>query len=216
VGGAAGSSTAAYFLSNANQILMANPLPLASTVPPTALGTISMTYLTYDIAREGTDNGNSGTGDIWVACDHPDSPIRAYNPNGVLTFASDLVEDVKGIACSSTGGHRYVWVSNPTDNTIYQIDLDYGLGVEGGGDAGAPLVLRASSNPFQGSVTISAAGFTADASIEVFGLDGRLVTSSAFQGAFTWDGSNAPSGVYMARVHDSTGAEAHLSLVSAR
>lgn len=204
-----------FFLSNSNQILIAYPLPLASTTPPSILGQITMTYLTHDIAREGSDNGNS-SGDIWLACDHPDSPIRAYNPAGTLTYACDLVEDVKGIACSSEGGHRYVWVSNPTDNKIYQIDLDYGLGVEGGEGPGAALVLTASSNPFQESVTISAQGFSSDASIEVFGLDGRLVAGSPFQGAWTWDGSGSPAGVYMVRVHDSTGAQASLSIVSAR
>jgi hypothetical protein len=174
-----------------------------------------MTYLTYDIARESTDNGNS-SGDIWVACDHPDSPIRAYNPAGVLTYACNLVPDVKGIACSSAGGHRYVWVSNPTDNRIYQIDLDYGTGIGEGGDTSTPLVLNASSNPFQGSVTISAQGFASDASIDVFGLDGRVVTSSPFQGAWTWDGSGSPAGVYVVRVHDSTGAQASLSVVRTR
>ncbi len=211
MGGAAGSSTAAYFISNSNQILTAQPLPLIASVNPVIGGTITPTSLqTFDCARESIDNGFS-TNDLWVATDHPDSPIRAYNPAGALTYACNLVEDVRGMAFSTAGGHRFIWVSNPVDNMIYQIDLDYGTGVEGGPGGDAPT-LDASANPFHGSVTFTGTGFGEGATIEVFDMSGRSLVDSPFGGSYTW-ASSAPAGVYLVRVRDAEGSEERLSVV---
>ncbi len=208
-GGAGSSSTAAYFLGTGNQIYTASPLPLPSTIQPTQTGSLPTGLVTYDIAREGTNNNS--TGDIWVATNQADSPIRAYNSVGTLTYACDLVPSVRGMAFSTSGGHRYLWVSNPSDNTIYQIDLDYGLGVEEG-EGGSAVGLTVSENPFGGMTTLVGTGFSPGATLELFDLSGRRIIEAPFQEIFNLSGAGIPSGIYVARVTDPTGAMASLSV----
>jgi hypothetical protein len=218
VGGAAGSSTTVYFLgSSNNRIYYESPLPTGTTEDPEEGGYVQTSLTTFDIAREG--DANSGPGDIWVASDHADSPIRSYNMAGTLTCALDLVPIVRGMAFSSSGGHRYVWASNPLNSTIYQIDLDAGTGVgEATTEPVIPGTVTVSENPFVESVSIIGSGFGSDAVIEIFDVYGRRIRESGFPGSFAWNGSDdqgaaVSPGVYYIRVHDASGRETRLSVV---
>ena len=219
MGGVAGSSTTVYFLGNNNKIYYESPLPTSSTEDPEEGGYVQTSLITWDIAREGDANGKSATGDLWVATDHVDSPIRAYSTSGTLTHASDILPDARGMAFSSSGGHRYLWVSNPQDNRIYQIDLD---GTTGVGESSIETIhqgkISAGTNPFYGSVAISGNGFNSDAVIEIFDVSGHAVAEDTFNGSYIWNGCGqggvpVPHGVYYARVHDSSGRQSLVSLV---
>ncbi|MBN1434430.1 T9SS type A sorting domain-containing protein [Candidatus Fermentibacterales bacterium] len=189
-------------------------MPLPSTCNPSLLGYIPTSLKTYDIARQGDDNSPN---DIWVATDHADSPIRAYNTAGTLTFACDLVNPVRGMAFNSAAGHDYIWVSNPSDGRIYQIDLNpTGIG-EAEGATIEVLDVSPSSNPFRESVIFSVTGAVGQATIEIYDMSGRALARATVSGTFAWDGlteggATAPSGVYFARVRDSSGQEAYLAL----
>lgn len=217
MGGAAGSSTAAYFLGNNNKIYYESPLPMGTTEAPSTGATIPYGLGTYDIAREGDANGTTSTGEMWIATDDPDSPIRAYSTTGTLTYATNVITAARGMAYSSDGGHRYLWASNPLDGKIYQIELDYtGIG-EGSSGSIQPLSLCVSGNPFNGSTIISGTGFSDSALIEIFDINGRIVLESGFTASYTWngsalDGSSVPSGVYFVRVSDDLGMNAQTSV----
>ena len=70
---------------------------------------------TRDIAR--ADNG-----DIWVASDNADAPLRCYNADGTFDKYVDpaIVSSAMGVAIDNEG---YVWVSNLETNKIYRIDV---------------------------------------------------------------------------------------------
>jgi hypothetical protein len=159
--------------------------------------------------------------DIWVATDQTDSPIRAYNPIGTLTYACDAVEHVRGLAFSFESGHRYLWASNPVDGMIHQIDLDpTGIGGGVGGGIGGPG-MEASSNPVVGGVTFTGSGFGSNAVIEVYNIAGNLLLSESFDGSFTWQrsdghGGTVPAGVYLIVAHDGSGASASLAITCLR
>lgn len=197
-----------YFIGTGNQIYTASPLPLPSTLQPTQTGTISTGIGTYDCAREGTNNS---VGDLWVATNQTTNCIRAYNAAGTQVNAIGLIPAARGMAYSTSGGHRYLWASNPNDNKIYQIDLDYGLGVEEG-EGGTPVGLSISDNPFEGMTTIVGSGFAPGATLEIYDITGHKIVEAPFQDIFNLSGAGIPSGVYMARVTDPTGAMASLSI----
>lgn len=151
----------------------------------------------YDIDISG--------GLIWAACDGADSPVKAFNTSGVLVdmIPGSLVENqARGVAFESA---NIVWVSNPSNDMIYRIDLSVGVG----GDEGSPVPveLRASANPFSASVVIEGPGFGDGALLEIFDMSGRMVESTVFEGAFCWNGSGVPSGAYVVRVSDGTDLE---------
>ena len=214
MGGAAGSSTNAYFLRTNNQILSCYPVPLGTTSNPALMGYVPTSLTTFDIARQGDDNSFN---DIWVATDHADSPIRAYNTAGTLTYACDLVSPVRGMAYNYADEHDYVWVSNPESSMIYQIDISpTGIG-ESGTPGMEPLSVTPSRNPFDDTVALVATGTTGTGTIEVFDMTGRILVRSVFEGEFEWhgttdDGDRVPAGVYMIRVADPSGDQIFLTL----
>jgi len=184
------------------------PLPLGTTCNPELMGYVQAGLGTYDIAFEYSET--MSLNDIWVATDQPDSPIRAYDPSGTLSFASDLVSCPRGMAFSLESGHRMLWVSDPLTETIYQIDLDP-TGIGGGSPQPAEgPVLSLGSNPVAGTAFFTGAGFPGDAVLEVWSLSGRLMLREPFGGSLAWTpaAGEAPAGVYVAVVRDDTGAAA--------
>ncbi len=121
------------------------------------------------------------------------------------------------MAFHEEGGHRHLWVSNPADGVIYEIDLDAtGIG-ESEGAAVEQLSLDVSENPSSGSVTFSGSGFGIGSVIEIYQITGRLVLSAGFDGTYTWDGCGSsgeplPMGTYLTRVSDPAGGEVKLTL----
>ncbi|GEM_PF-558883 len=221
MGGAAGSSSGIYFLGDSNnKFYYKTSLPLGSTVDPDDAGSLPSSLKTYDLAREGDDNSSSGN--IWVATDDSDSPIRAYKlDDGTLTdgIDSNLVSSARGLAYSHANNHRYIWASNPSDKKIYKVDLDGSTGVAG--EHRCQLLetsLTADVNPFGGSVIITGSGFSGTTGIEIFDTYGHRILEAPFSGSYSWnghrgDGTQVPSGVYYVKVSDSTGRAASLSVV---
>lgn len=142
---------------------------------------------------------------IWTACDGADSPVKAFSTQGALVnmIPGEVVENAaRGVAFESA---NIVWVSNPETDKIYRIDLSLGIGGEEGGME--PVTLGASANPFSATVEIEGSGFGDGATLEIFDMSGRMIERAAFDGAFFWNGSNAPSGAYIVRVADGESLE---------
>lgn len=160
------------------------------------------------------DIGYSG-GDIWYACDDADSPIKAFASSGALVdyIWNSVVPAAHGL-CFETD--QYLWASNHYTDELYRIDLTP-TGIEGG-EIQASLSLVSSVNPFSTSVTISGAGFSEAAVLEIFDITGRKVYTASFSGSHTWggldmDGNQVPSGTYTALVHDGISAGTTLRLL---
>ncbi len=162
----------------------------------------------YDIGYEG---GN-GTGDIWVASDASDSPIKAYNTSGLLVNyipEGDLPAGTQSRGlCFDTDG--YLWVSDFNAEKIYKIDIT--TGIEGSVDPLEQPGLTVSTNPFSSSVNISVTGASGPADIAIYDLSGRniLRTELAADASFTWDGKTAsgettPAGTYLIHATSQTG-----------
>lgn len=207
-----------YFLgTDDNTIYYETPLPMSGNEDPGENGSLPSDLGTFDIARQGDPNSRPTPGDLWAATDDPDSPIRAYNPSGVLTYASDVLDDCRGMAFGPLGGTDYLWVSHPQEGKIYQLSMPE-TGVAGGRRAQlGHMSLTASANPFRGSVTISCGGSCSEAVLEVFDLSGRRVFAAPFGGSLAWSGATAagrplPAGVYVARVRNQMGETAVLRL----
>ncbi len=156
----------------------------------------------YDIGYEG---GNS-TGDIWAASDAADSPIKAYDTNGMLVSYIPEADLPAGIQprglCFDTSG--YLWVSDENSDKIYKVDIS--SGVTGGGLL-QEAHLALSSNPFSASVTISIAGVSGQPGLAIYDLTGRAVFTAQLSasGSFNWDGramsgEAVPFGTYIIRV----------------
>lgn len=213
--GAAGSESYVWFIDNDYDMLYNYSLPLSDSTYLYTEMYLPTSFSTYDFAHEGAANE---TGDFWLATDHYDSPIRSYDDSGDLMYASDVLPSVRGMAYSSSGSHRYLWVSNPDDNMIYQLDLDP-VGVEAPQTGPVePVTLVCSENPFHGSVSFSGTGFGPNAVIEIYDLAGRRVLEADFRGSFVWngraeDGEAVPSGLYYARVRDRAGRTEKASVV---
>ncbi|NLP04664.1 T9SS type A sorting domain-containing protein [Candidatus Fermentibacteria bacterium] len=169
-----------------------------------------MTYYntTYDIAYEGYGNG---TGDIWFATNDATSPIRAYNTSGELTYATNILPSVRGLAFYADGGQRYIWASCPGDSRLYLILLDP-TGIGGEEEGAVALSLAASENPFCETTIISGTGFAPGALLEIFDVSGRKVLEAPFSETFVLSSGSVPAGIYVARVTDPSGATARLSI----
>ncbi len=207
-----------YFLGTSdNKIYYESPLPMSGNEDPSEGGTLPVDLGTFDIARQGDPNYRPTVGDLWAATDHSDSPIRAYNPSGVLTYASDVLDGCRGMAFGPLEGTDYLWASNPLDGMIYQLSLPP-TGVAGQVDE--PLrefSLWAWPNPFEASVTFSGSGDLSGAVLEVYDLSGRTVYSAPFEGSLSWsgrssEGDRVPAGVYMVLIREDSGASAALRL----
>jgi hypothetical protein len=208
--GAGGNGNTVYYVDNDFTVL-SQSLPM----PDSAFSPVYVTlpygsFTSYDIAYEGYANDN-GTGDIWLATNVVDSPIRAYNTSGALTYATNIIPTALGLGFYSAGNQRYLWASCPSDGKIYLIALDP-LGVEGDEGGTTPSGLTSSANPFLESVTIAGTGFGPDATIEIFDISGRSVVENPFTGTFTWRGASVPSGVYYVRVTDPSGTIQRLTV----
>lgn len=165
----------------------------------------------YDIAYEN----NSGTGDIWVATDAPDSPIKAYCTGNLLVDyipESHLPADImpRGLCFDPDG---FLWVSDENVDKIYKVDITTGIAEEGG----LPVEqadLTVSANPFYGSVSISVTGASEPVDLAIYDLSGRTVlrTELAVCASFTWDGrtasgETAPVGTYLIHAVNQAGLE---------
>lgn len=205
----AGGNANTLFIVDDDYTVLSNTVPLPdSAYAPTYM---YMTYYgtTYDIAYEGY--GNDGTGDIWFATNDATSPIKAYNTSGTITYATDIIPSVRGLAFYSDGGQRYLWASCPGDGKIYLILLDpTGIGEDEG--AAVTLSLAASVNPFEGMTTLTGTGFSPGALLEIFDVSGRKVLEAPFSETFVLSGASVPAGIYVARVTDPSGAAARLAI----
>lgn len=202
--GAAGNANSVFIIDN-DYTVLSNSVPLPDSAYAPVYMNVPSTFTTYDIAYEGNANG---TGEIWFAT-NATSPIRAYNTSGTLTYASNIIPSVRGMAFFSSGGHRYLWASCPSDGRIYLIDIDGTTGIEEGGTGTGECSLTCSGNPFSQSATFTGTGFAGGAILEVFDMTGRVILSSPFTGTCTWSDA-APAGVYCVRVSDPEGLELQL------
>jgi len=172
------------------------------------------TYKGFTVATDQPkDEGGDGTGDIWVANDGADSPIKAYNTSEQLVNyvpGSDLPSGIecRGL-CFDTDG--FLWVSNDDTDEIYKLDITTGIEEGSGSSAGQPG-LTVSSNPFSASVTISVVDSPESFDLTIFDLSGRTIikTELAASASYTWSGRTAsgeivPSGTYLVRAADPSG-----------
>lgn len=144
---------------------------------------------------------------VWAACDGSDSPVRAFDTTGSIVdiIPGALVgNEARGVAFESA---NILWVSNPTDDKIYRIDLCTSVGERVDEGFPLPVLLRAIANPFSTSVVIEGLGFGDRAILEIFDASGRLVERTGFDGSFCWDAGDVPAGIYAARVSDGSAAE---------
>ncbi len=161
----------------------------------------------YDIAYEGGD----GDGDIWVACDAADSPIRSYDTDAQMVAwvsGGDLPSgaQIRGLTFDTNG---YLWASDYNAQKIYQIDLTSGA-AEGVSSTVGGMALSVSSNPFFGSVTLSLSGVEGTAELAVFDLAGRTVARERIGSgsSIAWNGEGVPSGTYLVRATTEDGVSA--------
>lgn len=162
----------------------------------------------YDCAYEG---GN-GSGDIWVASDAADSPIKAYNTSGQLVNYIPEADLPAGTQCRGlcfdTDG--YLWVSDDNAEKIYKLDIT--TGIEESVIPQEQPGLAVSGNPFSGSISISVTGIPGSVDLAIYDLSGRTILRSGFSASasFTWDGrttsgETAPTGTYLIHATSGTG-----------
>ena len=162
----------------------------------------------FDIAYEG---GN-GSGDIWVASDAADSPIKAYNSSSLLVNYVPEADLPAGTQCRGlcfdTDG--YLWVSDDNAEKIYKLDIT--TGIEESVTPQEQPGLAVSDNPFSGSVNISVTGIPGSVDLAIYDLSGRTILRSGFSASasFTWDGrttsgETAPTGTYLIHATSGTG-----------
>ena len=142
-------------------------------------------------------------GGIWIARDNADSPILAYNTDGLHVGHVDgsTVSAAMGLTIDSDG---YIWASNPDDDMIYQIEVTTGI-EEGSTSPLDTRIIGVSRNPFHSAAVITGDGFN-NAVIDIFDLNGRRVLSASFPGSYTWNAVKMPSGSYFVRVSDRAGS----------
>ena len=162
----------------------------------------------FDIAYEG---GN-GSGDIWVASDAADSPIKAYDTSGLLANYIPEADLPAGTQCRGlcfdTDG--YLWVSDDNAEKIYKLDIT--TGIEESVIPQEQPGLAVSGNPFSGSVNISVTGIPGSIDLAIYDLSGRTILRSVLSASasFTWDGrttsgETAPTGTYLIHATSGTG-----------
>ena len=143
------------------------------------------------------------SGGMWIARDDSDSPILAYDTDGLCVgwVEGTVVSAAMGLTMDDSD---YLWASNPDDDTIYQLSVTTGV-AEGATSGLDPQTVSVSENPFRSSVVITGTGFT-EAVLDIFDVCGRRIESSPFSGSYTWDASDAPAGAYLARIRDAEGS----------
>lgn len=192
--------TGACFNNNYVYILGTN----YSNAPVVARFTTTGSVSTYMTSFPGLGTGYRDieyhpSGGFWIARDNPDSPVIAYNTGGTVTayLETSVISAAMGLAVDNSG---YIWVSNPDDDRIYQIDITTGTAEESSSPV-APASLSVSGTPFTTSVTVTGSGF-GQASIRIFDISGRTLITAPFNGTYIWDASSASPGMYFARVSD--------------
>ena len=109
------------------RVYRCSPLPLSDQtiqfkqhLSLAAYGTV------HDIAYEGINNVRAD-GDMWIACDDAQNPVKALNSSGQVVdevaASIGIGTDIWGLAYEK-GTSRFLWVSNQTDEKIYKVDLD--------------------------------------------------------------------------------------------
>ena len=162
----------------------------------------------YDIGYEG---GN-GSGDIWVASDAADSPIKAYNTSSLLANYIPEADLPAGTQCRGlcfdTDG--YLWVSDDNAEKIYKIDIT--TGIEGSVLPQQQPGIAVSTNPFLGSVNISVIGASGPVDMAIYDLSGRTILNAELplNASFIWDGrttsgETAPTGTYLIHTTNQAG-----------
>ena len=167
-------------------------------------------YLYYTGGSQTRDIAITPEGNIWVATDSGDIPLRLYNSSHVMidNVPGTLIPNARGATLDEIG---YLWVSDINNDLIYKIDLTEGI--EGSGESITPC-LQTSSNPFAGQVTITGTGFDNQATISIYNIRGNLVSSGNFSGSYVFGESGDLSrGVYFAMVRNGSGSEAVLELM---
>jgi hypothetical protein len=169
-----------------------------------ATGSTSTLYMDY-FPGLGTDYYDTAwlNGGIWIARDNADSPILAYDTDGLLVghVEGTTLSAAMGLTVDTSG---YLWASNPDDDKIYQLEVTTGI-EEGSTPSPDQRIVSVSRNPFHSSVVLTSDGFS-NAVIEIFDLTGRTVLNSAFSGSFVWDAVNVPPGSYFAVISDESGS----------
>ena len=142
-------------------------------------------------------------GGIWIARDNSDSPILAYNTEGLLVgfVEGTTLSAAMGLTVDDSG---YLWASNPDDDKIYQLEVTTGI-EEGSTPSSNQRIVSVSRNPFSSSVVLSSDGFS-NALLEIFDLTGRRILDSTFSGSFAWDAEGVPPGTYFAVISDESGS----------
>ncbi len=168
-------------------------------------------YIYYVGASQSRDIAITPEGNIWVATDWTSMPMRLYDPDNQLLdyIDSSLLPGARGVTIDDEG---YLWVSDINGDLIYRIDLTEGI--QGSGQAAAPC-LEASSNPFDGQVTITASGLGGPSTICIYDISGNLVAADSFNGSFVFgDSEEVLQGIYFARVTGGNGAASVLKLTA--
>lgn len=94
------------------------------------------------------------SGDIWVACDAPGTPILRFDEAGSIVdqIESTLVPSATGLTLDDEG---YLWASDNINGLIYKIDLT-GTGVEESGQSDSPETgITLSCNPVTSTCAVS-------------------------------------------------------------
>jgi len=135
-----------------------------------------------------------------VACEAPGTPILRYDSGSMVVdqIESSLVPSATGLTMDDEG---YLWASDNINGKIYKINLA-GTGITGDDSDGnemAELIL--SSNPFSGSLTITATGFGSVVDITIYDSAGRIVRTACAENVMIWNGRNGsgvplPAGIY--------------------
>ncbi len=116
------------FAANAtHRIYRCTPLPLVNqTVQIDEYLSLAAYGTIRDIAYEGISNTRTD-GDMWIACDDRENPLKALNSSGQLVdqvpASIGIGRDLWGLAYEK-GTSRFLWVSNQTNNRIYKVDFD--------------------------------------------------------------------------------------------
>ncbi len=156
------------------------------------------------------DMNLDGKKDILVGAN--DGYIHYYENTGTNDNPVFTVSEI--IISTGSSGARF-WINDWNEdglpdvltsnfNGLIRVYIQLFLSIEEG-ETSAARTLAASTNPFAGSVIISADGFN-NGIISIYDLQGRAVLTEPFSGIFEWNAPEASSGCYFAEVHDNQGS----------